>query len=334
MQIPPEIRQRWREIDAFEIQFNGKTTARIGLTVHAYVFDADTAPVRRRLLAAADLYRARAGKHLRHRVVDRGAWASYAPPERYDLGKAAAGVIDNPKKSWSVFFWSGENDAETDFDLAQQYQCEIVLKNTLPDYRSAGQFICNFPFSWMEEYSFIEFVQAICECLSPIFVSAGAGFVIPHNIGVYMKGFPNPSFALLPYALKYPAVECSHSGYYLDIAEGFYSVNWLTAIGDEWIARLGGREALRAALLPESMFPFRPYAGGVLIQAGKYPQFDDKHAGDDAPAYRTLNNVLRPLRIRQFNRNDLLAPPPWGNVIKEDHVRVCQEYLTRFDGSL
>jgi hypothetical protein len=80
------------------------------------------------------------------------------------------------------------------------------------------------------------------------------------------------------------------------------------------------------------MFPFRPYTGGVLIQAGRYPPLDDKHAGDDAPAYRTLNNVLRPLRISEYKRNELLAPPPWGQVDKEKHARVCHEYLTRFDG--
>jgi hypothetical protein len=55
MPIPPEIHKRWRELDAFEIKFNGETPARIGLTIHAYVFDSDTVPVRRRLLAAADI---------------------------------------------------------------------------------------------------------------------------------------------------------------------------------------------------------------------------------------------------------------------------------------
>lgn len=331
MQIPSEAIKRWHETDAFEIQFNGETTARIGLTVHAYVFDSDTVPVRRRLLAAMDLYRTRAGQHLRHRAIGGETYARYQPPERYDLGQATAKFIDNPHKTWGLNFYSGEGRAASDFDFPQPYQGRISLLDAVPAYRSAGEFICNFPFSWMADYSFIEFVQGICECLAPIFVSAGAGFVVPLNMGVYMKGFPNPSFALLPYTLKYPAVECTDSSFYLHISEGFYSVNWLTAVGDEWIARLGGRDALRAALQPESMFPFRPYTGGVLIQAGKYPQFDDKQAGDDAPAYRTLNRVLRPLRISQYNRNDLLAPPPWGDADRDKHAQVCHEYLTRFD---
>lgn len=98
-------------------------------------------------------------------------------------------------------------------------------------------------------------------------------------------------------------------------------VGWLTMIDDAFVAQLGGLAALTAAVGPGvDVIPLQP--GGVMLRAGKAPQFGDVNAKDDLPAQRAVFAALRPL-MPSFGR----APPL---NIGGDFFARMEAWLTRF----
>ena len=83
-------------------------------------------------------------------------------------------------------------------------------------------------------------------------------------------------------------------------------VNWLTAIDDTLLDRLGGMARAREALGAEVIL--HPYDGGIVFQAGDRPVFGDMTKGDIPPAYRAVNAFLEPLRYDAWERPYLRVP--------------------------
>lgn len=88
------------------------------------------------------------------------------------------------------------------------------------------------------------------------------------------------------------------------------SINWLTLIDDERLRMIGGidktGDALNAACSVHS------YDGGVIVQAGPEPKIGDINRGEILDAYRSVAQVLRPLRFEDFGRRGIfegLSPP-------------------------
>lgn len=77
------------------------------------------------------------------------------------------------------------------------------------------------------------------------------------------------------------------------------SINWLTVLGDDIVAELGGRERLRSHLEPTCTL--HGYSGGIVIQAGERPQLGDIQRGDIPEAYRVVARVTRPVRFEQYD---------------------------------
>ncbi len=88
------------------------------------------------------------------------------------------------------------------------------------------------------------------------------------------------------------------------------SINWLTLIDDERLGLIGGLEKTRQALDPACSV--HPYDGGIIIQAGPEPKIGDTNRGEDLDAYRSVAQVLKPLRFEDFGRRGIfegLSPP-------------------------
>ncbi|MFP3670350.1 DUF3396 domain-containing protein, partial [Priestia sp. SIMBA_032] len=66
-------------------------------------------------------------------------------------------------------------------------------------------------------------------------------------------------------------------------------VNWLTAINDELLFRVGGLDKARKVLGDEVVM--HSYEGGVVFQAGKLPVLGDLDKGKVPAAYRAVNNL-------------------------------------------
>lgn len=100
-------------------------------------------------------------------------------------------------------------------------------------------------------------------------------------------------------------------------------VNWLTAINDELLARLGGFEKARDVLGDEIVL--HPYEGGVVFQAGARPVLGDLNKGRVPAAYRAVNDFLKPLRYEAWDYPYLQAP--YG----VDEMEYTQWWMHRFD---
>lgn len=102
----------------------------------------------------------------------------------------------------------------------------------------------------------------------------------------------------------------------LDAADGLGSVNWLTAIGNEFVEQLGGRRAF-SSLGSETVV--HELGTGLLIQAGEAPSLGDVNAGDALPAYREVARFIMPVRYH--------GHVSWTNVMPAD----AKAWVARLD---
>ena len=100
-------------------------------------------------------------------------------------------------------------------------------------------------------------------------------------------------------------------------------VNWLTAVNDELLERVGGLEKARDVLGDEVVL--HPYEGGVVFQAGERPVLGDLNKGRVPAAYRAVNDFLKPLRYENWDYPYLRAP--YG----VDEMEYTQWWTRRFD---
>jgi hypothetical protein len=97
---------------------------------------------------------------------------------------------------------------------------------------------------------------------------------------------------------------------------GLGSVNWLTAIGNVFVEKLGGRKAF-AALGDDILV--HDLGTGLLVQAGEKPSLGDVNAGDTLPLYREVAKFIMPVR---YHGNVI-----WANVPLAD----AKAWVARFD---
>jgi hypothetical protein len=102
---------------------------------------------------------------------------------------------------------------------------------------------------------------------------------------------------------KYPAVSYGRPLAFVNPSpQGVLDFNWLTFLGSALTAKLGGREKV-AKGLPSSVGVELLASGGLLLRAGAAPAWG---AGDSCDAYRSVAQVLKPVRapesIRQIVR--------------------------------
>lgn len=134
---------------------------------------------------------------------------------------------------------------------------------------------------------FVTLLLRWCERLRPVCGSAGWGIspVCEPAQAAAMTPF------LLPHLRRFPGLHPLPS---LDgtSAAPAVSVNWLTILDEEQVARIGGPEQL-AALGKD--YPIYDYPGGHMIQAGPRPELGDSDKGDIPRFYGNVQELLRPL---------------------------------------
>lgn len=101
-------------------------------------------------------------------------------------------------------------------------------------------------------------------------------------------------------------------------------VNWLTAVNDELLSRIGGLENARRML--SDKVTLHTYEGGVAFQAGKKPSLGDLNKGKLPEAYRAVNDFLKPLRYDSWDYPYLSAPSD------VDALEFTNWWTRRFDG--
>jgi Protein of unknown function (DUF3396) len=220
-------------------------------------------------------------------------------------------------ESWSLGFYGGkEMDAASAFlvsGLGTAYRKDKV-----------GYLHIHLPIRWLADHpgEFPAYVLDVCKRLRPVSGYAGVGFQLPDTFDGQIKS----EFLIAPLAKRFPGVEVdepSQTSIHL-VRGGIKGVNWLTILDDRYLPEVGGLDYLRMRL-PEDTFPFYKYDGGLIIQAGPWPQMGDTTKNLWPEHYVTLAKVLKKIQIKEH----------YGLIQKKRGAldnEFMKEWLIRFDG--
>ena len=151
------------------------------------------------------------------------------------------------------------------------------------------------PITWFADHpgSFPAFALNFCRKLRPVSGYGGLG-IIDSASGMLLNEY-EPTVTRI--AQQFPGLEVDYPYFHtLHLNDGIKGVNWLTILGDRWLAEVGGVVALRAKLSAD--FVFHEFPGGIVIQAGSRPQMGDSAKNRLPELYVQLNAVLKPIRIK------------------------------------
>ncbi|WP_175804318.1 type VI immunity family protein [Burkholderia ambifaria] len=144
---------------------------------------------------------------------------------------------------------------------------------------------------------------------------------------IYASGMSQNTKYALPLMKRFPGFDFIDGVDFTMEAEATHNrikcVNWLTVLGDEIVAELGGDGPMRAALEPTCKI--HEYPGGVVIQAGEYPQLGDATRGDIPEAYRMVARYTKHVRFEAYSSRLFRVPDNLDK--KEETLR----WIRRFD---
>ena len=100
-------------------------------------------------------------------------------------------------------------------------------------------------------------------------------------------------------------------------------MNWLTVLCDALVEELGGRDKMRTTLEP--VCKVHDYPGGVVIQAGAFPQIGDTWRDEVPEAYRFVARYTKSIRFETY-RSGLFRVPQGLDGKKETLA-----WIRRFD---
>ncbi len=111
------------------------------------------------------------------------------------------------------------------------------------------------------------------------------------------------------------------SGWMPDFHRRIRSVSWLTFVGPELLAELGGAAALSTTHPEVSV---QPTANGAWLKASATPAICDINRLQISPAYLAVDALLRKVRAS----NDLNFAHPWSEKTTEDWLRRFERRLS------
>lgn len=305
----PELDEALHVVDA-----DGRVLCAVGLFLTLYIERGDRPQVRAGIKRAHADYVRRVGPRLR--------WM--ADPEtgepRLVEGDPIADIRRWPSHVWERFdvqalFHGGEQVDDADgysFVAVSRERDEGELS-----YLSASVPLDSTAFATPD--AFLAWVRQLCEWLGPSHGYAGLGIIAPiggvdaasaraiYGLGRRFQGLE----------LDFPAHHAPHLAHEHHIK----GINWLTVLGDPFIAKLGGVDALRAAL-PQAC-DVLPFTGqetanaGVILRAGERPLWGDAserpmimwgRVSDALRAIRTVNPaVIWPQELPGFDFTESAA---------------------------
>jgi hypothetical protein len=261
----------------------------VGLLTTLYFKDGGTSEARERLALALDLYlRAAAGGLV---------WGASASDPDY---RAITSSNATRPRSWAGSL--GPQEALTlklsgarDPGDASPYFATVKARSLAPRELSYMSF--GLPFAWIADRppgAFTQLVVDVCDALAPTHGYAGLAAIGSVELRRSEPGFA----AVIALVSRFRGLEVdipqSH-GIYLAKENRIKGINWLTALDQSWIDRLGGSAALAAAL--GEGIEMRPFRTGMVIQAGPRPLLGDVNRNEPMPAYQAVARALKPIRI-------------------------------------
>jgi hypothetical protein len=182
----------------------------------------------------------------------------------------------------------------------------------------------NFPlgFLWAEDFApVIELFVRWCSIVRPAHGTVSPGIVLTQGSG------GNALAQAYPLVARFPGLDCGDPTRWLSRSRALRkirTIGWLTAIDDGFVEELGGLDRIARQLGPD--VAIRPFAGGIVMQAGPTPSLGDRNGQIIPTPYQTVAGMLEPLIFKDFARGLFHPLPPSYN--SEDET---QKWLQRFE---
>lgn len=176
----------------------------------------------------------------------------------------------------------------------------------------------SFPAAWGIEHGrdVLRLASEVCERMP--FQSGHVGFVLQKSAYVRKEG-ETQAWRL---GMRYPCLDIANEGTdTVALRDAVKGVGWATLLSDAFISRLGGSDAIRAAL-PDSV-DIERVVGGLMLIIGPAPTIGDVDAGEDISAYKAVYRLIEPLQRAARDRYSTFKLP--GN----DYVAKTQRWLMR-----
>ncbi|POB00455.1 hypothetical protein C2134_01505 [Chromobacterium sinusclupearum] len=184
-------------------------------------------------------------------------------------------------------------------DLAPEYSVSCLTQQSIHEGWGDKSFFkmvlpATTVFDEAELGQYQELVTFICEALQPVHGYGGLSPILPYD---YHRYLPNEyELAQRFIGLNIDTRSFSAGGF--ELKSHIKGVDWYTILGNEFVQQLNGEEAIRATLAPWQDIIVRRHSGGLIIQAGRYP---DLGAPDNSPpeSYVIVNHLLRSIRTTE-----------------------------------
>ncbi|TWD55479.1 uncharacterized protein DUF3396 [Agrobacterium vitis] len=220
-----------------------------------------------------------------------------------------------------------------DKDEPTPYHIGVVTRPILAEKRlgnktnALGRLEAYFPADWPHgDYTKLtEVLRRWAEIGQPIHGTFGFGLIMQEGCG---RG----PFAdlVFPFLKRFPGFDYPDLSLWRVRSEPattpvIRSINWLSLIDDDRLQLIGGIEKMRASL--DVSCSIYTYSGGVIIQAGDEPKIGDVNRGEIPETYRSVAQLLKPLRFEDFGRRGIFE----GLHSPLDEREETLAWLRRFD---
>lgn len=264
-----------------------RLVVRIALLCTLYFEDAHLWEVREKVTECFEEYQALCGAHLRwvkHPVTYR--WHRIGSSSVPSLGDWLQKLDRDDALEFE--FHGGEDEY-----AASHFGVSVLGSREWQ--RRLSYFKAVLPITWFADHpgNFPSFALSFYRKLHPVSGYGGLGIIESPSATIQNEYEPT----VFRIAQRFPGLEVDYPyGHVLHLDKGIKGINWLTVLGERWLAEVGGISALGAKLCPE--FVFREFPGGILIQAGPRPHMGDLAQNRLPGLYFQLNSVLKPIRIK------------------------------------
>ena len=310
---------------------NGDVLLNCCFSITLYSLDMATPQQKEAVLAIFDDYCALYGPRMRWTFTQSTASSSWQPVTGADSRMmSAAWIRDEPEvEGYYVLFHGGakRHDAADVSFMALAEDCLGV------DDHDLGLLSCRFPLADVHggRLDLPALMRRWCTLLRPWHGRGGYSAGLWYGDGVRSRIHNRLSLMLL----RYPGLQYDDrtEAYYNDrLQAGLYHgprcADWLIALSDPLLEKLGGLDAVTDAMRP---CPVLPYEGGAVLQAGDAPGAGSDGDPESLPDYMRLGRVIEPVRAKNL-RHVIAVPDPDD----ADEIIFPQErsdaWCTRFSG--
>lgn len=227
--------------------------------------------------------------------------------------------MTDPERTLSFYIKHQAPDENTLIPSYRKFLCLIDGQS----YRSSGSLTYTNRYSELLDKpdAFIDNFKKTCEALNVFYAVSGCSLLVFTYTNARMH-------TMYPLYRRFPGLLYADSGGLTSDTKRrddiIRDVNWLTAINDANVTRLGGLEAIRAQLSENIVL--HPYNGGVVFQAGPKPRMGDVNYGDVPEAYKEINAALKPIRFKDYTAPYYLSVPDDVN-----RREATEAWISRFD---